>query len=79
MKRSAMILSNNTRINIQKSLWRMKLNIDTPDIILNAANIVKLKKMYNYIRKIYVLNMYTAFLMIQRHSRNSNEIYRGDT
>lgn len=40
-------------------------------VVFNAAIIVKIKKMYNNIRKIYVLNMYRAFLTIDKYRRNS--------
>ena len=46
-KKAATILSVNSRINIQKSFWRMKLNMNTAGVTFNAAIIVKLKKMYN--------------------------------
>lgn len=79
-KRSAAILSLNTRINIQKSFWRMKFNMDTTGVTFNAAIIVKIKKMYNNIRKLYVLNMYRAFLTIDKYGRNPNESYsRGNS
>ena len=68
-KRSADILSLNSNINIQKSFWRMKVNM-VSEIIFNAAIIVKIKKMYNNIRKIYILNMYKAFLTIYKYGRN---------
>lgn len=51
----------------------MKLNMNTPGVTLNAAIIVKMKKMYNNIRKIYVLNMYRAFLTIDKYGKNPNE------
>jgi TFIIF-interacting CTD phosphatase-like protein len=39
--------------------------------------IVKLKKMYNNIRKLYVLHMYRAFLAIDKYSRRqSNKIQK---
>lgn len=72
-KRSAAILSLNTRVNIQKSFWRMKFNMDTSGVTFNAAIIVKMKKMYNNIRKLYVLNMYRAFLTIDKYGRNPND------
>jgi len=37
--------------------------------MFNAALIVKLKKMYNNIRKYYELNMFRAFLMIDKYGR----------
>lgn len=47
----------------------MKHNINT-GVFFNAAIIVKMKKMYNNIRKIYILNMYRAFLTIDKYGRN---------
>lgn len=56
----------NTHINIQKSFWRIAYNSESTGVAFNAAIIVKLKKMYNNIKKSYILNMYHAFLMIDR-------------
>lgn len=51
----------------------MKFNMDTSGVTFNAAIIVKMKKMYNNIRKIYILNMYRAFLTIDKYGRNPND------
>lgn len=57
----------------------MKFNMDTSGVTFNAAIIVKIKKMYNNIRKLYVLNMYRAFLMIEKYGKgfNDNSYSRG--
>lgn len=47
----------------------MKFNMDTSGVTFNAAIIVKMKKMYNNIRKVYILNMYRAFLTIDKYGR----------
>lgn len=47
--------------------------MDTSGVTFNAAIIVKMKKMYNNIRKLYVLNMYRAFLTIDKYGRNPND------
>ena len=60
----------NTKINQQKSLWRLKYNIDIGGVALNAAVIVKMKKLYNNIRKAITLNLYRAFLMIEKKSQS---------
>lgn len=49
--------------------------MDTSGVTFNAAIIVKMKKMYNNIRKLYVLNMYRAFLTIDKYGRNPNDSY----
>ena len=72
-KKAATILSVNSRINIQKSFWRMKLNMNTAGVTFNAAIIVKLKKMYNNIRKVYILNMYRSFLMIDKYGKSIHD------
>lgn len=59
----------NTKINIQKSFWRLKFNMDSSGVQYNAAVIVKLKKLYNNIRKQYELNLFRAFLMIDKYGR----------
>ena len=51
----------------------MKFNMDTSGVTFNAAIIVKMKKMYNNIRKVYILNMYRAFLTIQKHGNGPND------
>lgn len=43
--------------------------MNTPGVTINATTIVKLKKMYNNIRKYYDLNMYRAFLMIDKYGK----------
>ena len=52
LKRSAEILALNTRINTQKSFWRLKHNIYTKGVV-SANFVVALKKLYNHIRKHY--------------------------
>lgn len=47
--------------------------MDTSGVTFNAAIIVKIKKMYNNIRKLYVLNMYRAFLMIEKYGKSFND------
>ena len=47
----------------------MKLNMNTAGVTFNAAIIVKLKKMYNNLRKYYDLNMYRSLLMIHKYSQ----------
>jgi hypothetical protein len=69
-KKAATILSLNTKINIQKSFWRLKSNMNTNGVLVNAAIIVKIKKMFNNIRKYYELNMFRAFLMIDKHGKS---------
>ena len=67
-KKAATILALNTKINIQKSFWRMKYNTSSKEGLISTVMIVKLKKMYNNIRKYYDLNMYRSFLMIQKYA-----------
>lgn len=63
----------NTRVNTQKSFWRLKYNIYSTGVIYNAAIIVKLKKLFNNLRKYYELNMYKVFLTIDKYGRNLQE------
>lgn len=71
-KKAATILALNTKINIQKSFWRMKFNTSSKEgLPFNTVMIVKLKKMYNNIRKYYDLNMYRSFLMIQKYAASN--------
>jgi hypothetical protein len=72
-KKSALILALNTRVNTQKSFWRLKHNIYSTGVIYNAAIIVKLKKLFNNLRKYYELNMYKIFLTIDKYGRNLQE------
>ena len=59
----------NSEINLQKSFWRIKFNIDTAGVNFNAIIILKIKKMYNNIEKAYTLTIYRAFILIDRFSR----------
>jgi len=47
--------------------------MDTSGVQYNAAVIVKLKKLYNNIRKQYELNLFRAFLMIDKYGRASDK------
>lgn len=49
--------------------------MDSSGVQYNAAVIVKLKKLYNNIRKQYELNLFRAFLMIDKYGRT---VDRGD-
>jgi len=71
-RKSATILALNTKINIQKSFWRLKFNMDSSGVQYNTTAIVKLKKLYNNIRKHYELNLIRAFLMIGQASRGGS-------
>ena len=51
----------------------MKFNMDTSGVTFNAAIIVKMKKMYNNIRKVYILNMYRAFLTIDKYGKGPQD------
>ena len=72
-RKSATILALNTKINIQKSFWRLKYNMDSSGVQYNTTAIVKLKKLYNNIRKHYELNLIRAFLMIGQAARTSSK------
>ncbi len=60
---------------MQKSFWRLKFNVDTSGLQINAAKLVKLKKMYNNVRKYYELNMLRSFWMIGKHGKNLNDSF----
>lgn len=44
--------------------------MDSSGVQYNAAVIVKLKKLYNNVRKQYELNLFRAFLMIDKYGRS---------
>jgi hypothetical protein len=44
--------------------------MNTNGVTYNAAIIVKIKKMFNNIRKYYELNMFRAFLMIDKYGKS---------
>jgi hypothetical protein len=46
--------------------------MDSSGVQYNAAVIVKLKKLYNNIRKQYELNLFRAFLMIDKYGRSTD-------
>ena len=76
-RKSATILALNTKINIQKSFWRLKYNMDSSGVQYNTTAIVKLKKLYNNIRKHYELNLIRAFLMIGQAARTNSRPEKG--
>lgn len=47
--------------------------MDSSGVQYNAAVIVKLKKLYNNIRKHYELNLFRAFLTIDKYGRNNDK------
>jgi len=47
--------------------------MDSSGVQYNAAVIVKLKKLYNNIRKQYELNLFRAFLMIDKYGRSNDK------
>lgn len=47
--------------------------MDSSGVQYNAAVIVKLKKLYNNIRKQYELNLFRAFLMIDKYGRTAEK------
>lgn len=51
--------------------------MDSSGVQYNAAVIVKLKKLYNNIRKQYELNLFRAFLMIDKYGRSNDKSSTG--
>ncbi len=47
--------------------------MNTTGVQFNASIIVKIKKMFNNIRKYYELNMFRAFLMIDKHGKSQQD------
>jgi hypothetical protein len=47
--------------------------MDSSGVQYNATVIVKLKKLYNNIRKQYELNLFRAFLMIDKYGGNTDK------
>ncbi len=54
---------------MQKSIWRLKLNAYAKGKSNDAAMMVKLKKLFNILRKYYELNMFRAFLTIDKYGK----------
>lgn len=65
-KKAAMILALNSTINRQKSLWRMKENMNDEGFQFSTPKVVKIKKMFNNIRKYYRLALAKSFWIIER-------------
>ena len=63
-KKAAEVLALKTRINSQKSFWRLKYNRNTPGNLFTVDMIIKLKKLFNIVRKKYELDIYKVFLTI---------------
>ena len=72
-KRAAYILALNSTVDIQKSFWRMRENMNNRGVALSAAKIVKIKKMFNNIRKAYELVVAKSFWIIERHGKTAAE------
>jgi hypothetical protein len=68
-EKAARILALNSTINIQKSLWRFKQNMNEEGFPFTAPKIVKLKKMFNNIRKLYELVVAKSFWIVERVGR----------
>lgn len=60
-KRGAYALALNSTVNTQISFWRMKENMNSNGVNLGAVKIVRLKKMFNNIRKAYELVIAKSF------------------
>ena len=69
-KQASTILCYNTKINMQKSLWRLRLNMDS-SVSFNVS--YKSKKMLAIINKVYTRNLHLCFLMISRPSRSFSD------
>ena len=63
--RVANMIAKNSKINLQVSLWRMRDNIHSIGGALSALKIVKCKKMFNNINKVYWLMIAKAFWTIE--------------
>ena len=63
-KKAAEVLALKTKINTQKSFWRLKFNRNTPGNVYSVDMIIKLKKLFNIVRKKYELDLYKVFLTI---------------
>ena len=68
-EKAARILALNSTINIQKSLWRLKQNMYEEGFPFTAPKIVKLKKMFNNVRKLYELVVAKSFWIVERVGR----------
>ena len=51
LKKAAQILALNTRVNTQKSFWRLRYNVYFKKGVVPANFVVALKKLYNYLHK----------------------------
>jgi hypothetical protein len=63
-EKAARILALNSTVNIQKSLWRLKQNMNEEGFPFTAPKIVKLKKKFNNIRKLYELVVAKSFWIV---------------
>eukprot|EP01017_Pseudomicrothorax_dubius_P048361 TRINITY_DN8784_c0_g7_i1.p1 TRINITY_DN8784_c0_g7~~TRINITY_DN8784_c0_g7_i1.p1 ORF type:complete len:781 (+),score=147.36 TRINITY_DN8784_c0_g7_i1:49-2343(+) len=68
-KRAAHIIAKNVKLNAQTAYWRLKDHDSGALKHLSAVKIVKCKKMFNNIRKLYELVLAKAFWMIESASK----------
>jgi len=68
-KRAVQKIAKNSRINYQIAFWRLRDAIKVAGSNLTASKIVRCKKLFNFVRKMYEMNIAKAFWMIERYGR----------
>jgi hypothetical protein len=75
-KRSVAIIAKNSKINYQIAFWRLKDAVKVEGSNLTASKVVKCKKIINFVKKLYEMNIAKAFWMIERRGHNDNSFDR---
>ncbi len=62
-----------SKINVQKSYWRLKDYTISSGDVQNATAVVKLKKLFSHIKKFYDINLLKAFYSIVRAGKSGSD------
>jgi hypothetical protein len=68
--KAAKLLSMHSKINVQKSYWRLKENLTSTGELRNTATIVKLQKVFYIVGKYYNYNLLKAFYSLVNIGKN---------
>ena len=65
-------IAKNSRINLQIAFWRLRDSVPGDGTFISHAKAAKIKKIYHYVNKHYLLALGKAFWMIERFGRNES-------
>jgi hypothetical protein len=68
--KAAKLLSMNSKINVQKSYWRLRENLYSTGELKNTAAVIKLQKIFYIVGKYYNYNILKAFYSLVNFGKN---------